>query len=77
MKNHPPSIVAHNWPKIIFFSTGLAAQTARKRKSRTTKSPLMQDWVFRLGLRVVILREQKIALEAKRQAILTKMNKKL
>ena len=28
---------------------GLAAQTAQKQKSRTTKSPLMQDWVFRLG----------------------------
>ena len=27
-----------------FFSTGLAAQTAQKQKSRTTKSPLMQDW---------------------------------
>ena len=45
-----PSKVAHNRPKIIFFSTGLAAQMAQKQKSRTTKSPLMQDWVFRLGL---------------------------
>ena len=27
----------------------LAAQTAQKQKSRTTKSPLMQDWVSRLG----------------------------
>ena len=26
----------------------LAAQTARKQKSCTTTSPLMQDWVFRL-----------------------------
>ena len=33
----------------FFFSTGPAAQTAQKQKSRTTKSPLMQDWVFRLG----------------------------
>ena len=32
----------------LFFSTGLAAQTAQKQKSRTTKSPLVQDWVFRL-----------------------------
>ena len=32
------------------FYTGLAAQTAPKQKSRTTKSPLMQNWVFRLGL---------------------------
>ena len=23
---------------------------AQKQKSRTTKSPLMQDWVFRLGI---------------------------
>ena len=46
----PPSKVAHNWPKIIFFSTGLAAQMARKQKSHTIKSPLMQNWVFRLGL---------------------------
>ena len=33
----------------FFFSTGPAAQTARKQKSRTAKSPLMQDWLFRLG----------------------------
>ena len=44
-----PSKVAHNRPRPFFFSTGLAAQTAQKQKSRTTKSPLMQDWVFRLG----------------------------
>ena len=30
----------------FFFSTG---QTAQKQKFCTTKSPLMQDWVFRLG----------------------------
>ena len=46
----PPSKVAHNRPRHFFFSTGLADQTAQKQKSRTTKSPLMQDWVFRLGL---------------------------
>ena len=45
-----PSKVAHNWPRPFFSSTGLAAQTAQKQKSRTTKSPLMQDWVCRLGL---------------------------
>ena len=45
----PPLKVAHNWPKVIFFNTGPAAQMAQKQKSRTTKSPLMQDWVFRLG----------------------------
>ena len=31
------------------FSIDLAAQTNQKRKSHTTKSCLMQDWVFRLG----------------------------
>jgi hypothetical protein len=46
----PPSKVAHNRPPTFFFSTVQAAQTAQKQKSRTTKSPLMQDWVFRLGL---------------------------
>ena len=44
-----PSKVAHDRPPFFFFSTGLAAQTAQKQKSRTNKSPLMQDWVFRLG----------------------------
>ena len=33
----------------FFYCTGLAAQTAQKQKSCTTKSPLMQDWIFRLG----------------------------
>ena len=33
----------------LFLCTGLAAQTAQKQKSRTTKSPLMQKWVFTLG----------------------------
>ena len=42
-----PSKVAHNRPRL---STGLAAQTAQKQKSGTTKSPLMQNWVFRLGV---------------------------
>ena len=49
--NKLPSKVAHNRPPTFFFSTCPAAQTAQKQKSRTTKSPLMQDWVFRLGLR--------------------------
>ena len=44
-----PSKVAHNRPPTFFLCTGLAAQTAQKQKSRTTNSPLMQDWVFRLG----------------------------
>ena len=42
----PPSKVAHIRPP-IFLCTGLAAQTSQKQKSCTTKSPLMQDWVFR------------------------------
>ena len=46
----PPSKVTHNRPPpSFFFCTGPAAQTAQKQKSRTPKSPLMQDWVFRLG----------------------------
>ena len=32
-----------------FLCTGPAAQMTPKQKSRTTKSPLVQDWVFRLG----------------------------
>ena len=48
----PPSKVAHNRPPTFFFNTGLAAQTAQKQKSRTPKSPLMQDWVFRLGMKL-------------------------
>ena len=48
--NKTPSKVAHNRPRPFFFCTGLAAQMAQKKKSRTSKSLLMQDWVFRLGL---------------------------
>ena len=33
----------------FFLCTGSDVQMAQKQKSRTTKSPLMQDWVFRLG----------------------------
>ena len=51
----PPSKVAHNRPPIFFFCTGPAAQTAQKQKSRTPKSPLMQDWVFRLGQKPKLL----------------------
>ena len=35
----------------IFLCTGPAVQKVQKLKSRTTKSPLMQDWGFRLGIR--------------------------
>ena len=51
-----PSKVAHNRPPTFFLCTGLAAQTAQKQKSRTTKSPLMQDWVFRLGVSTYFVR---------------------
>ena len=35
--------------RVVFLCTGPDAQMTKKQKSRTTKSPLMQDWVFRLG----------------------------
>ena len=47
-----PSKVAHDRAPTFFLCTGPAAQTAKKQKSRTTKSPLIQDWVFRLGERL-------------------------
>ena len=43
----PPSKVAHNRSQ-TFLCAGSAARTDQKQKSRTTESPLMQDWVFRL-----------------------------
>ena len=48
-----PSKVAHNRPQTFFLWTGLAAQTAQKQKSRTTKSPLntglcISDYVISL-----------------------------
>ena len=46
----PPSKVGHNRPPTFFLCTGPAAQTVQKQISRTTKSPLMLDWVFRLGI---------------------------
>ena len=49
-----PSKVAHNRPQ-LFLCTGPAAQTAQKQKSRITQGPLMQDWVFRLGVHSVVL----------------------
>jgi hypothetical protein len=41
-------------PKLLFSvlpgcPAAQMAQMAQKQKSRITKSPLMQDWVFRLG----------------------------
>ena len=49
-----PSKVAHDRPITIFYvlTSSPAAQTAQNQKSRTTKSPLMQDWVFGLGMRL-------------------------
>ena len=47
----PPSKVAHNRPR-PFFS--VLARLPKRPKNRnpvhTAKSPLMQDWVFRLGM---------------------------
>ena len=45
-----PSKFANNRPSNLFFSTGLAAETAQKQIFHTTMSPVMQDWVFRLGI---------------------------
>ena len=59
----PTSKVAHNWPKTFFFSTGPAAQMPPKRKSHTTKSPLLQDWIFRLGHNRSLARLRIIYLE--------------
>ena len=42
-----PSRVAHNRPR-TFFSV-CTCPVAPKQKSCATKSPLMQDWLFRLG----------------------------
>ena len=42
MKKTPLKVV-YNWQR-FFSRAGPAAQTAQKQKSRTTKSPLMQDW---------------------------------
>ena len=51
-----PSKAAHNRPPTFFYVLAQlpSAQTAQKQKSRTTKSPLKQEWVFRLGFRVCL-----------------------
>ena len=47
-KNLPQKLlIIHPW---LFLCTSPAAQTAQKQKSRTTKSPLMQDWILKLQL---------------------------
>ena len=50
-----PSIVAYFSRIAIIFSTGLAAQPAKKHKSNTTKTPNALDWVFKLGSELKIL----------------------
>ena len=51
IKKKTPSKVAHNWSRPgLFFCTDLAAQAPQKQTSYTTKSPLLQNWVFRLGV---------------------------
>ena len=52
LKKHPQKLLIID--PIFFFDTGPAAQTDHKRKSRTTKSPLLQDWVFRLGVHLIL-----------------------
>ena len=49
-----PSKVAHNRPPIFFYVLARLPKTAQEQKSHTTKSPLMQEWVFRLGDRLII-----------------------
>ena len=46
MKKHPQKLLIIG---PLFLCTGPAAQTFQKQKTRTTKSPLMLDWVFRLA----------------------------
>ena len=48
-KKHPQKLLIIG-PQLFFYVLASpAAQMAHKQKSRTTKSPLIQDWVFRLG----------------------------
>ena len=54
------NIFFFNFAPNCFFNTSSANQTAQKQKSRTTKSPLMQDWVFRLGGKYFIGEIQKV-----------------
>ena len=51
----PHSKVAQNRPPTVFVRTGPVAQKALNQKSHTTKSPLMQDWVFRMHVTVLSL----------------------
>ena len=46
-KNHPQKLLIIGPDFFLYWPA--AAQTAQQQKSHTTKSPLMQDWVFRLG----------------------------
>ena len=48
-KNLPQKLLIIG-PELFLYSTGPDAKMAQKQKSRTTKSSLLQDWVFRLGL---------------------------
>ena len=47
-KNRPQKLIIIGQKKIS--CTGPAAQMAQKQISHSTKSPLMQDWGFRLGI---------------------------
>ena len=48
MKKTRPQKLLIIGPQLV-LRTNPTAQTAQKQKSRTTKCPLMQDWIFRLG----------------------------
>ena len=47
-KKHPQNLLIIG-PE-LFFSTGPVAQTAQKTDISHLNLPLMQDWVFRLGV---------------------------
>ena len=69
--------VAHNQPPTFFLYTGPAAQTAQKQKSSTTKSPLMQDWVFRMGMYGNYLPNWLVEFKLNGQTVLSKYKVKL
>ena len=55
-----PSEVGYFGKLSEIFITALAAQTAWKAEFCTTKSLLMQDWVFRLGSRANVQQTAKL-----------------
>ena len=45
-----PSKVAHNWPPTFFYVLARLPKRPKNRNPVPPKAPLMQDWVFRLGV---------------------------